>query len=276
MKKVTIGLTTALSLMTPLMSHAADDVKLINDKEIRFLTNPIYPPMEFVDPKSGEISGFDVDLGTAIAKQMGKDALWVTTSFAQLQSSLETGRGDVIISGMSDNPKRQQSMDFVDYVKSGPVFIVPESQASSFKSNMDVCGKKVAGSRSASFGGDVIKWSATNCEGAGLPAVNFEGVQDSNAARLGLKQGRYDVVVQGIETIAYQIQSEPGVYHIVDKPIMDTDVFGIGLKKDNPALRDAIASSLNALIDNGTYDQLLNKWGLVHNAVKSAQINSVK
>ncbi|MCV2403577.1 ABC transporter substrate-binding protein [Marinomonas sp. C2222] len=276
MKKVTIALTTALSLMTPLMATAADEMKLINDGEVRFLTNPIYPPMEFIDPKTGVITGFDVDLGTAIAEKMGKEALWVTTSFAQLQSSLATGRGDVIISGMSDNPKRQESMDFVDYVKSGPVFIVAEGQSSSFKSNADVCGKKVAGSRSSSFGADVVKWSSEYCEAKGLGAITFNGVQDSNAARLGLKQGRYDVVVQGIETIAYQIQSEPGVYHIVDKPILDTDVFGIGVKKDNPALRDAIADSLSELIENGTYAELLKKWGLVHNAVKTVQINGVK
>lgn len=276
MTKVTLAVTTALSLMMPFISQAADDVKLIHANEIRFLTNPIYPPMEYVDPNSGEMTGFDVDLGNAIAKQMGKEALWVSTSFAQLQSSLQTGRGDIIISGMSDNVKRQQSMDFVDYVTSGPVFVVTKGQSAAYKSNTDVCGKKVAGSRSSSFGGDVAKWSATNCEGKGLPAIVFEGAQDSNAARMGLKQGRYDVVVQGIETIAYQMKVEPDTYTMVDEPILNNDVFGIGVKKDNPALRDAVAKSLDALIKDGTYDKLLSKWGLVHNAVQNAQINSVK
>lgn len=274
-KKIALAVAS-LALVIPSVSLAEGKLKLIKNGEIRFLTNPIYPPMEFVNTTSGVYEGFDIDLGNAIAKDLKLNAVWTNSSFEQLQSSLQTGRGDVILSGISDNVKRQQSMDFVDYITSGPIFFTLVSNAGKYKNNTDLCGKTVAGSRSASFPGDVAKWSAANCVAKGLPAIIFSGTADSNAARMGMKQGRYDAVVQGIETIAYQMRLEPNTFVLVGKPILSNDVFGIGIKKSNPQLRAAIAKSLNNLIKNGSYEQLLKKWGLVHNAVPHAVINGVK
>ena len=91
-----------------------------------------------------------------------------------------------------------------------------------------------------------------------------------------MKQGRYDAVVQGIETIAYQMSLEPDTYSLVGEPILKNDVFGIGFKKSNTALRDAVAGALGDLVKDGTYDNLLKKWGLVHNAVSKVEVNGVK
>jgi polar amino acid transport system substrate-binding protein len=104
----------------------------------------------------------------------------------------------------------------------------------------------------------------------------YEGTEDSNAARLGMKQGRYDGVVQGIETIAYQMKIEPNTYTMVGEPLFKNDVFGIGVSKNNPQLRAAVAGALEALIKNGAYDKLLAKWGLIHNAIPAVTINGVK
>ena len=120
------------------------------------------------------------------------------------------------------------------------------------------------------------KWSAENCVAKGKPAVAYEGTEDSNAARLGMKQGRYDGVVQGIETIAYQMQVEPNTYAMVGDPLFKNDVFGIGVSKSNPQLRDALVKILNDLIQSGDYGKLLAKWGLVRNAIPAITVNGVK
>jgi len=266
---------SALALLTA-TAASADQLNLIKDGELRILTNPIYPPMEFVNPDKGTIDGFDVDLANAIAKKLNLSTVFVTSAFAELQSGLQTGRGDMIISGMSDNVKRQASMDFVDYLTSGPILFTIKANSDKYKQATDLCGKTVAGSRSTSFGENVKDWSAANCEGKGKPAIAFEGTVDSNAARLGMKQGRYDAVVQGIETIAYQIKLEPDTYTMVGDPLLSNDTFGMGFKKDHAALRDAIAGAFDQVIKDGTYDEILKKWGLVHNAVAKPVINGVK
>ncbi len=269
-------LASALGFLAAAPALAAAPLNLANPGEIRFLTNPIYPPMEFVDPKTGTLSGFDIDLGKAIAAKLGLKDRWSQAAFAQLQSSLQTKRGDVILSGMSDNVKRQASMDFIDYITTGPILFTLNNKAKAFKTPADFCGKKVAGSRSTSFSVDVPKWSADNCVAKGKPAITYEGTEDSNAARMGMKQGRYDGVVQGIETIAYQMRIEPNTYTMVGDPLFKNDVFGIGVSKSNPQLRDALVKVLNDLVKSGEYGKLLAKWGLTKNAIPAITVNDVK
>jgi polar amino acid transport system substrate-binding protein len=276
MKLVHLALAAALLPVAATTAFADSSFNLIKDGELRILTNPIYPPMEYVNSETGTIDGFDVDLANAIAKKLNLTTVFVTAAFQQLQSGLQTGRADMIISGMSDNVKRQASMDFVDYLTSGPILFTTNANAATYKQATDLCGKTVAGSRSTSFGENVTGWSAANCEGKGKAAIKFEGTEDSNAARLGMKQGRYDAVVQGIETIAYQMHVEPNTYTMVGDPLLSNDVFGMAFKKDSTALRDAVGGALDAVIKDGTYDQILQKWGLIHNAVPKAVINGVK
>lgn len=276
MKKTTgfLVLVMNLAAIPPLI--AQQNLNLVSPGEMRFLTNPIYPPMEFVDPKTGELSGFDIDLGKTIAAKLKLKDSWSQAAFAQLQSSLQTRRGDLILSGMSDNVKRQASMDFIDYIATGPILFTLNSKAQIYKRTTDFCGKKIAGSRSTSFSVDVPNWSNENCVAKGRPAIIYEGTEDSNAARLGMKQGRYDGVVQGIETIAYQMRVEPNTYTMVGDPLFKNDVFGIGVSKNNPQLRAAVVSTLNDLIKTGEYSKLLAKWGLVRNAIPAITVNGAK
>ncbi|MFT4129298.1 ABC transporter substrate-binding protein [Labrys sp. (in: a-proteobacteria)] len=269
-------LAATVAILAATSAFADNKLNLKTEGELRVLINPIYPPMEFVNQKSGVQDGFDVDLANAIGKKLGLEIIFINSAFAELQSGLQTGRGDVIISGMSDNPKRQEVMDFVDYITSGPIFFTTKANADKYKTSTDLCGQKIAGSRTGTFPDNVKAWSESNCVGKGKPAVQFDGTADSNAARLGMRQGRYDAVVQGVETIAYQMSVEPDTYVMVGEPILTNDVFGMGFKKSNTALRDAVAQTLDGLIKDGTYANLLKKWGLNHNAVEKAVINGVK
>lgn len=273
MTKSSILLCLAAAALISSPAVAKNKLHLVTPGELHILNNPIYPPMEFVNPSTGSMTGFDIDLGKAIAAKLGLKVRWSHSSFAQLQSSLETRRGDIILSGMSDNAKRRASMDFIDYMKTGPIFFTVNANAKLYKKDTDFCGKKIAGSRSTSFSSDVAKWSAANCVAKGRPPVHYEGTEDSNAARLGMKQGRYDGVVQGIETLGYQMKVEPNTYTIVGKPIRSNDIFGIAVSKTNPRLRTAVANAFGEILKSGEYAKLLAKWGLTRNAVSAVAIN---
>ena len=71
---------------------------------------PNYPPLEFKDPATGQLSGFDIELAEALASRAGTKIRWQETSFDQMMSALATGRVSLIISGMSDSPERRTSV----------------------------------------------------------------------------------------------------------------------------------------------------------------------
>ena len=82
-------------------------------------TNPNYAPITFKDPATNKLTGFDIELGEAIAAELGLKAEWQETAFAQMLPSLQTGRVDMVMAFMSDTPARRETADFVNYIRSG-------------------------------------------------------------------------------------------------------------------------------------------------------------
>jgi polar amino acid transport system substrate-binding protein len=234
---------------------------------------PNYPPLEFRDPATNALTGFDVDLGNAIAAKLGTKIVWQETSFEQMLPSLATGRIEMILSGMTDLASRHGTASFVDYLKTGAQFFTQASRAKEFGSPLALCGKSVGGSRRTSYPKEVAAWSDENCVKAGKPPVTFVGTEGSADARTQLKQGRIDAAVQGAETLPYIGKQEPNTYFIIGKPFT-VSYNGIGLKKDDTALQQAVAGALDALIADGTYAKLLEKWDLKAVAIDKAMINA--
>lgn len=233
---------------------------------------PNYPPMEYRDPATNELKGVDIDLGLALAKALGVEVEWSDIGFEQMISSLTTGRVDLIHSGMSDLPKRRDTLDFVDYMKSGAQFYTSTAHKDDFKVPTDLCGKTIGMSRRTSFPDETAKWSAENCEAAGKPAIKVVGTEGSADARAQLKQGRVDAAVQGSETLPYLMTLEKDTYVLVGDPF--TAVYqGMGFAKADTALRDAYASALKSLMESGEYKKIFASYGLEGTMLDGIYIN---
>ncbi|WP_102227182.1 ABC transporter substrate-binding protein [Acidimangrovimonas sediminis] len=251
-------------------SLAADLPKAVADSgTLRLAIAPNYPPMEFRDPATNALEGFDVDLASAIAGKLGVKVKWEETSFSEMLSALKTGRIDGIMSGMSDLPTRHDTATFIDYLKSGPQFFVRAEDAAQYPDVSAVCGKKVGASRRTSYPKEIAAWSDGHC--AGNP-VTFVGTEGSADARNQLKQHRIDVAVQGNETLPYVMQQTPGTFHPIGKPI-SYQYTGLALPMEETGFQKAVAGALDALIADGSYGKLLDKWHLTESGVKKAHIN---
>lgn len=230
-----------------------------------------YPPMEYVDPDTGELTGFDIDLGEAIADKLGLEINWSKSTFPQLIPSLTTGRTDFILSGLSDRESRRETMDFVDYLRTGAQYLVAAD--GSAQEITDICGKKVGSTRSTSYPAAIEAWSKENCEANGKPAVVFVPAENAVDARDQLRQGRTDAIVQGTETLPYVIKTDPGRYRILGEPFT-LGYAGIAFRKEDTQFRDAVAAALDEVIADGTYAEILAKYGLDANGVDKAMLNA--
>lgn len=260
------------ALLASCMSCSAYAASPYQGKTLNVAVNAIYPPMEFHDLASGELIGFDIDLGNALAAQLGAKLVWQESSFAQLMPSLTSQRADLILSGLNDRPDRRAVADFVDYLHSGAQLFVLSTRANEFTTIASLCGKTVAMSRSTAFVASTKAWSDEQCTQRGRPAMIIEGTDDSAAARMSLKQGRADAAVQGTETIPYAMKLEPNTYHPIGAPFA-VAAQGIGFRKSDTALRDAFAHALTELMQNGTYAKIVAKWQLQSSAAKSVTQN---
>ncbi len=238
---------------------------------LKLSINSTYAPMEYRDPATNDLMGLDVDLAAAIAKKLGVTVTWTDVPFDQLIPSLQTGRTDFVISGFSDRGSRRETMDFVDYLGTGPQFFVLADSA--IQAPTDLCGKRVGTVRSTSFPAEVDKWSKANCEAAGKSGIQYMAGENSIDVRNQLKQGRVDAAVQGSETLPYAQSNEPGRYRLVGSPFA-VGYQGIAFRKDAGPLREAVTGALEALIADGSYTAILTKWGLSANAVPKPLLNA--
>ncbi|MBV9137428.1 MAG: ABC transporter substrate-binding protein [Hyphomicrobiales bacterium] len=277
MKKfvIAISMLTAVAAYVRAPSlHAAELPAAIKSRgTLMAAIVPNYPPLDLRDPATNELSGLDVDLGNAIAAKLGVKMDWQETSFEQMISAVDTGRVDVILSGMTDLASRHDKVSFVDYLRSGPQFFVQASRANEFPDMLALCGKSVGTSRRTSFPGEIAQWSDQHCKPAGKPAINVVGTEGSPDARTQLKQGRVDAAMQGNETLPYVMKLEPGAYAVVGERI-SSQLTGIGVAKNATELQQALADALRQLVADGTYKKLLEKWGLGGDAVDEVTINA--
>ncbi|MBK0417907.1 ABC transporter substrate-binding protein [Leucobacter sp. CSA1] len=229
-----------------------------------------YPPMEYTDPETKEFTGFDVDLGNAIAEELGKEAVWEEMEFDQLINSLKTSRVDATMSGMSDTVERQETIDFVDYVKDGPQFFTSNTQAAEVKTRADLCGTKVGTVSGTTYVERIEEWSAENCPAD--QAIEVLRMAEGTDVLLQLKQDRIAGAMLGTVSLAYQLTLNPDTYTLVEEPLSE-DLYGIGVKKGNEALLTEIHDAIEKLREDGTYDELLTKYGLEDYGVDEVTIN---
>lgn len=242
--------------------------------KIVIATQPNYAPIAYKDPATNKLIGFDIELGEAIAAELGVKVEWQETAFAQMLPSLQTGRVDMALAGMSDLPSRREVADFVDYMVSGAQFYTHDSLKGGIKTPEDLCGKTVGASRSTNWPKQIGEWSDKNCVAKGKPAINVVGTEGSVDARNQIKTQRIQGGVQGSETMAYFQKLEPNTYVALGLPFTQTLVgMPVAKTEEGAKLRDAVKGAIERLQAKGTYDALIAKYGLTNNALKPPSIN---
>jgi polar amino acid transport system substrate-binding protein len=274
MKKTLLSLVAAGVLInTAVWSQGASAADALRQKdEIKVAMMPNYPPLEFKDPATDQLTGMDYDLGMEIGKRLNRKISWQEIGFEQMVNAVATHRVDMILSGMTDTKPRQEIATFVDYYNSGPQFYTTVAHKE-INTMLDLCGKKVGTSRRTTFPAEIAAWSAANCTPAGKPAVVVVGAEGTADART--QQGRIEGVVQGSETLPYIMNLEKDTYKPLGKAFA-YQVTGIGISKDDTALIDGVKGALTAMIADGTYLKILTKWGLQDGAIQEVTLNKGK
>lgn len=247
---------------------------------LRVGMDPTYPPFEYLE--DGTPHGFDVDLANALAGKLGLQAEITRSSFDGLIPALRSDRFDVIISGMYDSPDRRQLVDFVDYYRDVFLVVLARSDADPVTEFADLCGKSVAVIRASSEASAIDEINKEECQSSPIQSVILP---DGNAAVLAVKSGQADYFLTSRPVAAFTVDSAGGsgleIMQLKDLPSSYgtppdyPEVFpnGMAFRKDDTQLRDAVRGALLALIDDGTYAELLKQYGISDISYTSATVN---
>ncbi|MGB9794913.1 transporter substrate-binding domain-containing protein [Caldisericum exile] len=215
---------------------------------IVFGSDTTYAPFEWIDPKTGNAMGFDVDLANLLASKIGVKAQIVTADFSGIIPALQTGKFDAIISAMTITDERKKEVDFSDpYYNSGQILAVQSSNNSITKPE-DLVGKTV-GVQTGTTGEEAAKK---------INGAIVKSYPDIQLALSDLEIGRIDAVINDLPVSLYYAKTHPKV-KIVGS-LFTTEQYGIAFRKDEPELRDAINNALKEIKANGEYTTLYKKW----------------
>ncbi|HVC76892.1 MAG TPA: transporter substrate-binding domain-containing protein [Candidatus Micrarchaeaceae archaeon] len=295
------GSSTATSSPSPsgpstVASIAAEvpaDMKALAPFQIA--TDATYAPNEFINPDTGAIQGWDIDLGLAICKVMGVACTFNNVTFddiiAQLKASTpsEVAGGDkprylLSISSWTPTQRREDGgIDFITYYKAGESWLVKVGGTATINSAADMCGRNVAveagtteesdawGYMGQEVGGTPIQGDTDNCKSAGKQPIKVLSFGTQTEANSALLSGRADFGWLDQPVADYQVKQSNGQLKIGGQAC-SVSPYGIALVKGSP-LEKPISDAVKYLIDNnGYYKSILNQWGVADGAIASSDV----
>ena len=252
---------------------------------IQIATDATYPPDESIDPTTGDIVGWDIDLGKAICKVMGVVCTFNNVSFDNIipQLTASNPRYQVSLSSFTPTSDREaKGIDFVSYYKAGEGWVVAASSAITVNSAADMCGHTIAVETGTTeegdawayigkqIGGAPLAGGKDNCTAAGkqdLKVSNFEKQTDANTALLS---GRADIGFLDSQIAAYQVKQTTGKVKTTGQGC-SVAPYGIALPKGSP-LEKPIMDAVNYLITNGYYATILQNWSVLDGAIQTSAV----
>ncbi|WP_409469750.1 ABC transporter substrate-binding protein [Streptomyces sp. HC307] len=274
---------TATTAAAPLADKLPKEIR---DKGVIKVGSDIaYAPVEFKD-SSGKTVGIDPDIAAAMGKQLGVTFQFENGTFDTLITGLRSKRYDIAMSAMTDTKDRQEGIDsdtgkkvgegvdFVDYFTAGVSIYTKKGDDQGIKTWSDLCGKKIVVQR-GTVSEDLAKAEAKKCPKG--KKLSIEAFDNDQQAQTRLRAGGADAGSSDFPVAAYAVQTSGGGkdFQLVGEQV-EAAPYGIAVAKNNTQLRDALQAALDAIIANGEYDKIIEKWGVEDGAVDKATINGGK
>jgi polar amino acid transport system substrate-binding protein len=232
-------------------------------KQLLFCSDITYPPEEFYD--GTKPVGSDIEIGDAIAAQMGVKADFQNTGFDGIIPALESKKCDAVISGMNDTPARRKQVDFTDYLSVGQSFMVKKGNPEKITSIAGNAGKTVSvevGTTNADF---LLAQSKILVKAGKKPITVKTFPKDTDAAN-ALATGKVDAYFGDAPVVAYYVGRSPNQFAFGGKAVNPIAV-GIATRKGD-ALTAAIKKAVANLYADGQMSKILAKWKMSSTAMK--------
>jgi polar amino acid transport system substrate-binding protein len=211
-----------------------------------------FPPMGFRDEKN-QIVGYDIDLAKEVARRLGVQLVPQPIDWNAKEQELNTGKIDCIWNGFTITEERQKAMAFTKpYLKNAQVVVV--KKGSPYTTLASLKGKTVglqAGSSAAGALEGAKEFRASLKE-----VVEFK---DNLTALMDLEQRGVDGVVMDLILANDNIKRSGKPYQVLDETLAP-EVFGVGFRKNDLALRDAVQGALDAMAKDGTLAKITTRW----------------
>jgi polar amino acid transport system substrate-binding protein len=253
--------------------------QLIKAGTLTVCSDTSYPPQEYLDENNQAI-GSDIDLIKAIAARMGLTTDVKTTDFSTIIAALTGGTCDVIISAQTINDSRKAQVDMIPYFAAGQSFVVQKGNPKNIKTQDDLCGKTIA-AQTGTVEADHVNGTgdyapsdglSAQCVAKGLQPITLKTYNKDTDAGQALTSGVVDAHFTDEPVAGYEVAQSGGALEMVPGLTLEHAPEGISVAKNHTGLRDAVKTVLISMINDGSYMQILTKWGVESGAIAASDV----
>jgi len=229
-----------------------------------------YAPSEFIAEDGSTIVGFDVDLFTAVAQKLGLKVKFETAPFDSIIAGVGSQKYEAGVSSFTINPERLQQANMISYFSAGTQWATKKGNPEKVDIE-NACGLKIAVQK-ATVQVDDLTARSEKCTAAGKKEITIDQYDGQDEATAAVVSGKDVAGLADSPVEAYAVSQTHGQLELLGD-IYDSAPYGYVVAKDQTQFADAISKALDALIKDGTYKQVLAKWGVEAGAIDNPTVN---
>lgn len=220
--------------------------------KLHMATNASFPPYESVKD-DGTFEGIDIEIAGLIAEKLGLELVVDDMDFTSVVTSVQTGKEDIAMAGLTVNPDREKNVDFTDSYATG-IQVIIVTEGSDIATVDDLDGKMI-GTQESTTG---YTYCSDTPENGGYGEDHVVAYANGATAVQALLAGKVDCVVIDNEPAKAYVAANPGL-KILETEFAVED-YAIGVSKENSALREAVNGALKELIADGSVKAVIDKY----------------
>jgi polar amino acid transport system substrate-binding protein len=252
-----------------LAAKVPDAIK--SDGKLVIGTDSSYPPNEFLDTDGKTVIGWDVDLFNAVAAKLGLKTEWQSAVFDAIIPGIDSGKYEMGVSSFFITDERKKQADMVSYYNVGTQWLTKTGNPNGIQPDA-ACGKKVAVQTNTAQDTDDLAKRQEKCKSEGKPAITIDRYQRQDQATASVVSGKDDATLADSPVMAYAVKQTNGQLELLGDAY-DTYFYGSVIKQGQAEFAQAVADAVKALIADGTYKTILDKWGVQAGAIDSPAVN---
>lgn len=241
--------TSSSATSTTMVASSTNPVNTYN-----IYVMPSYPPYSLLDEK-GNLTGFNPDIIKEIAKRQGLAVNLVPTPMNAIFDSLDKSNKGLIVSAISRSPEREAKYELSSTYGYGQDAIVTKADNTAVNTFEDLKNVKVGVQEGSASADDIIKLQGENSPNTILKKTTFLSLQ-------GLARGELDAVIDDKGLLQYYVKSMPDLkvrYSTQGDYFAPYEMVMVG-KKGDKAIIDKVNAGLKAIVADGTYAKIYEKW----------------
>lgn len=269
--------TTSVAEDTAL--HSALPASVRSAGKLTIATIDSQPPWAIPASNPTNFTGAANDFINSMSKLLGiKIDRAAVPALASIIPGIQAKRYDFALGPVGDTAAGEGQVDFVDWVKEQVVFAVPKGNPKHLTGLSTTCGLRI-GVIAGGESGPILQAQSKKCVAAGKKAVTVQNYSEQPQAILAVQSGRSDAYFSSRALLTYYVHQSHGGLTLAATDSSNgypADFYqGAVFPKNSTQLRDVIVKAFTELKKDGTYNAILNKWGLGYMSISNFGVNLV-